>query len=257
MDFSFGIITTFGNESNLFKTIESITSQNIENYEIIIVGGSGKKYQYDKNIVHLKFDETTKEMWITRKKNLIIEKSNFDNIVFLHDYVLLNQDWHEGYLKFGNDFQVCTNKIINLDGTRFRDWSLSPNNFLSFDKKLNQKMEYLIPYSERTLSKYMYISGAYWVAKKDFMLKNKLNENLTWGQGEDVEWSHRVRKKINFKFNEYASVSFLKQKDVYFSIISQDNLKLLNTRTSLLDIFDKILIPFRRFKKKKKFFKYF
>ena len=64
------------------------------------------------------------------------------------------------------------------------------------------------------LSKYMYISGAYWVAKKQIMEEFPLDESLVWGKGEDVEWSKLVREKYNFSFNRNSSVKFLKQKSI-------------------------------------------
>ena len=72
-------------------------------------------------------------------------------------------------------------------------------------------MEYLLPYDEEYYQN-LCTSGAYWVAKKNIMNKYKLNENLTWGQGEDVEWSHRIRKKNKFKFNINSSVTFQNKK---------------------------------------------
>ena len=53
--------------------------------------------------------------------------------------------------------------IMTIVGT---GWSLSPHNYKVIDIYINKNLEYLLPYSEKELSKYMYISGAYWVAKK-------------------------------------------------------------------------------------------
>jgi len=259
VNFTFGISTTYGNETFLKKTIESILSLNIENYEIVIVGGSNKiLIDFPKsNLKHLKFDESLKEKWITRKKNLIIEEARFENIVFMHDYILLDKDWYHGFEKFGNSFTVCTNKILNYDSTRYRDWALSPNNYFKIDSLLNNSLSYLLPYDENSLTKYMYISGAYWVAKKYFMENNKLNENLIWGQGEDVEWSHRVRKKIKFEFNNYSTIKLQKQKDIYFKEIPDKILEQFKNRSIIEKFIDQLLVPYRRFKKKGKFFKYF
>ena len=46
------------------------------------------------------------------------------------------------------------------------------------------------------------------------MIKNPLDEELAWGESEDVEWSKRVRTKTVFKFNKYSVVRFLKFKDL-------------------------------------------
>ena len=58
----------------------------------------------------------------------------------------------------------------------------------------------------------MYISGAYFCAKKQFMLKYPLDETLIWGQGEDVEWSFRSREIWNYKCNPNSIVKLLKYK---------------------------------------------
>jgi hypothetical protein len=44
-----------------------------------------------------------------------------------------------------------------------------------------------------------------------------LNEKLKWGQGEDVEWSIRVRKITNFSINEGSVVKLMKYKDRIFN----------------------------------------
>ena len=45
------------------------------------------------------------------------------------------------------------------------------------------------------------------------MLEFPLNENRTWGQGEDVEWSRQIKNIIKFKMNINSSVKLLKQKE--------------------------------------------
>ena len=43
-------------------------------------------------------------------------------------------------------------------------------------------------------------------------MQNPLNEKLFWGEGEDIEWSKRVRQKTEFKFNNLSSVIYNKEK---------------------------------------------
>ena len=73
----------------------------------------------------------------------------------------------------------------------------------------------------------MYISGAYWVAKKKFMLENMLNEKLKWGQSEDVEWSIRVRKITDFTINERSVVKLMKYKDRIFNEPTDSEISIL------------------------------
>ena len=157
MDFTFGIVTSGLNDRFLSIIINDIKCLNIPNYEIIIVGGNT---EFD-GVKHIKFDERQKPMWITKKKNIITENSIYENIVYTHDYITFDKKWYEEFLKFGNDFDVCMNRINNSDGSRYRDWVLWPgdpsweqqnghynniqiNNFIS---------DFIIPYSFKELSK--------------------------------------------------------------------------------------------------------
>ena len=97
------------------------------------------------------------------------------------------------------------------------------------------------------LSKYMYISGAYWVAKKEVMLEFPLDENLCWGEGEDVAWSKQVREKYTFSMNPYSTVRTLKFKDPAFEIADKKTVEILNTidlsRNSVDKISSKSYLP--------------
>jgi hypothetical protein len=164
-------------------------------------------------------------MWITKKKNLITQNAKYENIVYLHDYIIFDENWYEGFLKFGDDFHVCMTKIINTDGSRFRDWTLSPfeDNFIRpvFGNEL------LLPYDVTNFSKYMYISGSYWVAKKIIMEIFPLDETRGWFQGEDIVWSRAVKEHFNFSMNTFSSVTLLKYKDPIFSETPERLLQIL------------------------------
>jgi hypothetical protein len=208
MEFTFGIITTGLNNIFVSKIIDSIIKQKIEKYEIIVVGGSNT---YDRDIIHIPFDETIKNCWITKKKNIVCEKATYENIVLLHDYVELCDEWYSGFLKYGNDFDICVTQILNNNGVRFRDYVIFP-----YDIGYPFNTRALIPYTYNPslkLSKLMYISGAYYIIKKQLALKFPLNEALVWGQGEDVYLCKQlVNNNIIFKCNAYSTVNFLKNK---------------------------------------------
>lgn len=226
MNFSFGIITGGNNDIMLSEIIISIEQQNISNYEIIIVGNSS----IDKpNTRVIQFNENSKPMWITAKKNLITKEAKYENIVYFHDYIKLNEGWYDGQLKSGNDFKIRMDKIINMNGERFRDWCIWPHNGNNMDNFIGR--ECLIPYDITHLSKYMYISGAYWIAKKEVMLEYPLDENLIWGQGEDVLWSKQVREKYEFSMNPFSSVNIIKpNKDRVFIETSNNKIEILNDK---------------------------
>ncbi len=214
MDFTFGIITGGGNEIMINEIIDSIEKLNIPNYEIVIVGSC----DVDRNNTKLiPFDENIKSKWITKKKNLITKNANYGNIVYMHDYIKFSDDWYKGQLKSGDNFKVRMDRITTKEGRRFRDWCIWPKNGNFMDRLIGRKC--LLPYDMKHLSKYMYISGSYWIAKKSVMVEFPLNENLVWGQGEDVLWSKQVREKYEFNMNSYSEVKIMKpNKNIVFEL---------------------------------------
>jgi hypothetical protein len=218
MNFTFGIITSIHTDQYTDQVIDSIVNLYIPNYEIVVVGGSKPRGSL---FIDFPEDHYVAPGWITKKKNLITQNAKYDNVVYVHDYLAFDSDWYEGFEKFGEDWDVCMCKIIKLTGERHRDWCVYYNTDRSSEfwsgttsgcddpdlpaGTLN------VPY-EYNKTQYMYISGAYWVAKKDFMLKYPLDETLKWGQSEDVVWARLVRNTWNYKMNTYSTVRLLKDK---------------------------------------------
>jgi len=240
MDFTFGIITSGDADNYISTIIDSIVKNNIPNYEIIIVGHT--TIEETNTIKKIHFDENIKTGWITRKKNIIAKNAKYENIVLLHDYVTITNGWYKGFLQFGNDFEFCITKITNKDGKRFRDYTLFPyevdylNIFYSPGKDIDAYFDShcLLPYhfeNNIKTNKYMYISGAYYVIKKNIALKYLLDEELIWGKGEDVEYSKRLHENgIIIKCNPYSEVHLLKQKQSvhWEKEIHEEYLKKLN-----------------------------
>ena len=216
MDFSFGIITSGENYDRIFEIIHSIEKQNIPNYDIAIIGGENK-YKNFKNIIHLNFDEIQKvnwdriniNGWITKKKNLVTHTVKYDNIVYMHDYHVLQDDWYQKFLEFGSDWDICMNRILQHEGKRFRDW-------VSLDLPDKGHM-WAMDYDDPKAAKYSYISGGFWVAKRHVMTEEPLNENLMQNEDEDNEWSLRVRDKYKYVMNKHCIVKHNKvHKDAHF-----------------------------------------
>ena len=180
---TFGIITTENTQSYLNDVIGSIRSQNIpdDSYEIIIVGNCAISNQQDVRVIG--FDESQKNIWITKKKNIITAEARYENIVYMHDYLSLGSNWYNNFLEFGAEWDICMNAIKNPDGSRILDWMGLP------DDRVYGNV--VLPYQYKG-SEGMYIPGYFWIAKKSLMLEYPLNEDLSWGEGEDIEWSKRV-----------------------------------------------------------------
>lgn len=225
MDFTFGIVTSGTADDYLNTIIDSIEKQNIKNYEVLIVGNSS--VQRNKTTV-IPFDENQRPAWITRKKNIITKNAKYENIVYAHDYISFSDNWYEGFLKFGNDFDLCMTKMTTLDGLRFRDWCICPWENAGILNIVGPSFKCILPYDENRFKEHMYFSGSYWVSKKEVMLQFPLDENLVWGQGEDVYWSLQVSKKYEFSMNVESEVKLIKQKNVGFSLADQETIEKLN-----------------------------
>lgn len=247
MEFTFGIIT--GAAQNNRETLSgrevtdrinliilSIEAEKMPKYEIIIVGGPDH-YMGRRNVTHINFNEEEKPNWITKKKNTVTARAKYDRIVYMHDYMALEPGWYKGMLKYGDDWDICMNRVENIHGGRWIDWITWGDPEL---RKYGNSNEHqigtaLIPYDY--ITKFMYVSGAYWIAKKEFMRKYPLAERLVWGQGEDIEWSNRWTQDstIKYRMNEYSTCKCIKEGKKYSAkfLLKEDAEEAFGTRDIL------------------------
>ena len=109
------------------------------------------------------------------------EKSIFENVIIIHDYVVFDSKWYQGFLNFDPDWDVSMCKIVNKDGTRWRDWILWWCGIAPY--KLEHNNTLLPPnrllYDDcRYTNSDMYINGTVIIGKRNFLMENKLDENL-------------------------------------------------------------------------------
>jgi hypothetical protein len=130
----------------------------------------------------------------------------------------LNRDWTRYNVEVlsNSNWDVAMCRITNLDGTRWIDWILWAVNSVGINWWFNHTVARLVPYKVKNLTRFMYVSGSAMIVRREFMLNNPLEENLAWGQMEDVEWSLRVRKFWNYKMFPEMSISLQKQKGNHF-----------------------------------------
>ena len=200
---SFGIV--YGNKPLFLNDIIlSIKKQNIPEYEIILVGDSSVLPPlYDEtNVKKVNFNENILPMWITKKKNVIAQVAQYENLSIHHDYVSLGDNWYQNFNNFGYDWDVAMTRIEQINGMRYRDW-------VRWDP-----LQYL-DYKNNSETENMYVSGSYFCIKKQFFLNNPFDERITWGHGEDVEWSKRIRSFWKYKCNWKSKVKFCKAKECY------------------------------------------
>lgn len=216
MNVTYGICTSGEDIPVLETMLQSIISlhQNTEDeYEIILVGPLEISHP---KIKVFQFNEKLRNyVWITKKKNIIIEHATMDYICFAHDYFFFDENWLEGWKTFSQPFDVAMNRILTLEGKRHSDWCINPLDYQKVVTEVNippshGAFDVKIPYDEGGHTPLMYIAANYWMSKTAFMKENPMDESLAWKDAEDVEWSCRVRNKTIFRINTNSLVSIMK-----------------------------------------------
>lgn len=203
------------------------------NYEIILCGGNIdfptlKSWKIDgPRIVIIPFGEEGKP-WITRKKNLMAAAARYDNLVILHDYYMLDDEWYYGLVHYTNrnpKWELLINPTLTFEGAKHSDWLVDQK---YMDIMLDQNPDIAkelkdiapnengprwvcgLPYEETDLKHIQYISGGAIIAKRYVLMDNPLDENLRWGDAEDLEWSSRVIPKYKLFLNRNSLLSVQK-----------------------------------------------
>lgn len=225
MDMTFGIIvapdTPYG---QLDHVVRSITKMFIDlpdyAYQIVLVGGNENipKLTIPNCIIQwVDFDETVKPKWITRKKNIITQ--NFESTWFclVHDYFIFEPGFIKTFMdkRSETDANVMQTRMliaehigdVSKQDSRHSDWLIDPRiteQFYAYDPDAqgrasgispNEEPKYVcgLPYEVTDLTHLQYISGGFICARDYIMKAVPQNENLVWGQAEDLEWTDRLR----------------------------------------------------------------
>lgn len=201
---------------NIIQIIDSIKKLNIpdNSFEIIIIGHNNLHTNVQNNNLRIIFfDETQKNKWITRKKNILVDLAQFENCVIVHDYVVFDEGWYRGFLKFDNNWDVAMCQLRTKGDIRWRDWILGWDQtapYLLDHKGVILHKNRLLYTDTDYVHTNMYISGSVIIGKRDYLRLNRLNEDLVWGQGEDDEWSRRCRPTWVYKMNTFSKMRLIK-----------------------------------------------
>lgn len=196
MNLTFGILTAYENVDRLVEVVKSIKALNIPNAEIIVAGS----YEFIPSLmIEHGVRAVVTDGWITKKRNLVAKFAQHENLVLLHDYFLFDSAWHDEYVRFGDEWDVCSNPQFLLNGNRhFTDWVI-------WDDPILPRYHSLC-HDDWSHTKYQYISGGYFLVKRDFLRDNPFNEEMKPGSPEDVEWSLRIRDNAVMKCNPWSIV---------------------------------------------------
>jgi hypothetical protein len=131
-------------------------------------------------------DQHTSKGWITRKKNLIVETSNAENLLIAHDRYEVPVDFLEQMFEFGADFSVLSPAQFDLQGKRFPDW-------VTLGSQWAWSIAGMLEYGD--YSPHIYINGGVIISKREVLLETPWSDLLFWSQGEDVELTRSMAEK--------------------------------------------------------------
>lgn len=188
---SFGIISNGQRDENVDRIIGAINAQGIPKLQIMVCGKYANKNGYE--IDYLPFSKKDEQGWITRKKNLIMEKAKYENVMVLHDRIFPSKNWYAGMKKYGNCFDALSCVLLNeKTGKREGDWIANIPGVLGH-------LDYS-DWDERAV-----MNGAYVILKKSAWGKAPWNEHLFWNEAEDFEMGERQKKAgVLLRFNPYS-----------------------------------------------------
>lgn len=228
---SFGIITNGKRLEIIDQIIQSIRRQNIPQYEILICGSYFDRKE--KDVKYLPFNQRDELGWITKKKNIIVNKAKYENLCILHDRVIFTDDWYKGMKKWGNCFEhlACRQDYCQ---ERANDWELHekiPGERYSFAS--------LLDYRDWDFD--VFQSGQLHIMKRSYIKGILWNESFFWGEPEDLVVSNDLRDNgYLLRCNVYSEVKLTSYKFGDLPLVGFNRLKLSKKRSgNLLRIYQR------------------
>lgn len=140
-------------------------------------------------------------MSITKAYNLGAEKSQYDNLLFIHeDLIFHTQTWGEKLITHLNKENVG---IIGLAGSSYvpaapSSWTVAEKynfiNILQGSKENNQSVH--LKTTQQNMTEVFAVDGVFMAIKKKNYLDIKFNEDLLGFHGYDLDFSLRCSKKF-------------------------------------------------------------
>lgn len=119
-NWSFGIITNGQNNASVKSLVKSIIDQKIPKFEVNISGPNPYNNALPNNVNIVKDVNILPDPRgpISKKKNILINASKFENLCLLHDRYLLPKNWYLNMKKYGNYFDFLEIPNINVSQSR-------------------------------------------------------------------------------------------------------------------------------------------
>jgi len=213
MNISFVVISNGKKIDKTTLVLKSIVYQDIPHYEILLCGSYDVSVippECKPNLRYIKNKKAADDGLLGDMRNMACEEAQYDTIVILDDDMTLSTDWYKNLLKYGNDFDILTSKVILPDGTRFWDHAT----YCPHDAPAPPCHGHVILESNET-DDHLYMSGGQaWMMKKYVFEKCRWNARMSTGRRADMRC---VEEYTQGKHNEDTDFS-KKCRDMGFKI---------------------------------------
>ena len=187
---TFWIITNGERDEWMRTLVESIRALSIPEYEIIVCGRYNVPDE-STDIAYLPFNKRSKQWWITKKKNLILNSAKYENVIIVHDRYCFDSEWHNWMRLWGNNFELLTCRQYFKDtGIRFLDRAEILNSRIPLDWKTLRSpntVYFTGEMDDRDFYHSTCLGGWVLILKKSVGIH--LCETLFWNNYEDNEYS--------------------------------------------------------------------
>jgi len=191
---SFLIITNGKRPAKLAREIDSIRALGIPQCEILV--GGEPPSELPEGIGTVLAIDAARNGRLGEMRNALTAAAKYDHLVVVDDDFIFHSDFYSGLQRFGDDWEVLSVRILNPDGTRFWDWATHGG----------PKGHALLDYDET--DEHVYITGGLILLKADVADRVKWDDGRGFYQGEDVDFSSRLRSAgIRPVFNRHSTTT--------------------------------------------------
>ncbi|MDD2944147.1 MAG: glycosyltransferase, partial [bacterium] len=121
--YSFCIITNGAKPDKLRQTISSIIAQKMPSSEILVAGILPSEISPE-NLTYIPMKDAADNGRLGDMRNAMCRQARFDHLIVADDDMIFHEDFYPGLLKFGEDYDLLSPRILNCDGSRYWDWAI-------------------------------------------------------------------------------------------------------------------------------------
>lgn len=194
--YSFCVITNGKRPKKTAQEIESIRALEIPIYEIIVGGVVPKGLHGLQDVEVVLMPEAARSGRLGELRNRLVERAQYDHIIVADDDMVFHDDFYQGLLTYGEDYDVLCVKLLNVDNSRYNDWATYGG----------ARGHVLLDYGETDPD--VYVTGGLCIMKAYVANLVKWDETLGFNKQEDIDFSVRLKKSgFTVKFCRFSTVT--------------------------------------------------